>query len=578
MSDAECATGLCVTQFAGGYCSTQCSASQTCPSGATCVELSPGVDRCLQSCAADTECRTGFVCSVHLCIPACTTSTECGPGNYCDSSHHCQRSGTPPPPDAGTPTGNSVGDYCAPCQTSDDCPGQGTYCLLISSRTGSSGACGSTCTRDTDCPSGGSCQPVTDRFGRVLTYNCAPTNEVCPVGTPDAGPTTPPPDAGPTTGTPDAGAVADYPAAHTPAPQVANAGGPVLKAPRFVPIFWANDDRQTETSIVDFLNRVGSTEYWKATTSEYGIGMATSTAPVYLTDTIRGQVDGNGIANWLAGKISTGVVPASDANTIYVLHYPAGVTIYQGNSVSCQDYGAYHSDYTTRTGASVAYAVIPRCGSFANMAGVDAITAPESHELIEAATDPYPNSNPSYAQPDDLDFFWQIALGGGETGDLCAQEHNAFTKFAELAYGVQRTWSNQAAAAGRDPCVPELPGEVYFNAAPEMPGTVSVNLGGGQVVKMRGISVPVGQSKTINVDLFSAGPVGPWQVSAQAGATATGQSGAITVRLGGTSGRNGDKLQLTITRRAASQYGFDVFTLTSTLGNEQHTWLGLVGG
>ena len=36
-----------------------------------------------------------------------------------------------------------------------------------------------------------------------------------------------------------------------------------------------------------------------------------------------------------------------------------------------------------------------------------------SHELQEAATDPFPNSNPAYVQTDNNDLVWTFATGGG---------------------------------------------------------------------------------------------------------------------------------------------------------------------
>src|SRR5262249_39975352 len=123
---------------------------------------------------------------------------------------------------------------------------------------------------------------------------------------------------------------------------------------------------------------------------------------------------------------------------------------------------------------AVAYAVIPRCGNFGNLTGLDAVTAAESHELIESATDPYPMYDPAYDRLDDDHYYWSSTLGGAETGDMCAQNPTAFTRFSELPYIVQRTWSNQAALAGHDPCVPPIPDTVYFSAVPELNETLTL--------------------------------------------------------------------------------------------------------
>jgi hypothetical protein len=377
-----------------------------------------------------------------------------------------------------------------------------------------------------------------------------------------------------------------YPAPHDPPPQVVSYNGPVLSAPRFVPVFFSNDDPTYKTQLTDFLSKVGGTQYWAANTLEYGVGAGNSTASVELAETATGTTDDNGIQTWLEGKLNGDdpAWPAADENTIYVLHYPAGFTIteqsQQGTSKSCVDFGGYHSNITldaAHGNLNVAYAVIPRCGSFDGIIGVDSVTAAESHELLEASTDPYPMTLPAYASTDDAHFFWSLALGGGETGDMCAQQQNAFTKFGELAYTVQRTWSNNAAKAGHDPCVPALPGEVYFNAAPHLKDSISLNLG-NQTAVFKGVKIPVGQSKTIDIDLFSDGDTGgPWDVDVQDASKLFGGPSTLDLSLDQTSGQNGQKLHLTINVTQSNQYGVEIFYVTSTLGQQQNLWFGIVG-
>ncbi len=223
---------------------------------------------------------------------------------------------------------------------------------------------------------------------------------------------------------------------------------------------------------------------------------------------------------------------------------------------------------------SVAYAVVPQCKNFDNIKGIDAVTAPESHELIEAVTDPYPMDDPAYVEPDDAHIYWDLALGGGEVGDMCAQFPGVFTKFAGLNHTVQRTWSNKAALAGTDPCVPELPGEVYFNTVPVLNDNVTFP----GIGTMRGVNIAVGATKTIELDLFSQGDTGaPWNVTVQDYAQLMGQQPSMTFSLDNTTGQNGQKLHLTITVLSKAQYGVGIFMITSSLGQVRSEWLGLVG-
>jgi hypothetical protein len=376
-----------------------------------------------------------------------------------------------------------------------------------------------------------------------------------------------------------------YPAPHPPPPQVISGGGPVLASPRIVPIFFSNDDPTEEGQIQDFVAQVGATSYWTAAVSEYGVGPATAVPPVELAETATGMLTDADVQNWLAAKLNADLLPAPDANTVYVIHYPSGVTIVEqdpalgGTIESCQTFGGYHESITldaNHDGMPVAFAVIPRCQSFGDLLGIDAITGAESHELVEASTDPYPETTPAWVETDELHLYWDLAVGGGEVGDMCAQDPEAFTKFAGFPYTVQRIWSNKAALAGQDPCVPALPGEVYFNAAPVMNDTLDLSIE-GQSIDLTGVSIPVGGTKTIAVDLFSDGPTGPFEVEAQDYNALMGMPANLDLSLDNSVGVNGQTLNLTINVKSSGQYGVELFFLIVTQGQTSHFWVGDVG-
>jgi hypothetical protein len=369
-----------------------------------------------------------------------------------------------------------------------------------------------------------------------------------------------------------------YPAAHPTPPQVVSWGGPVMAAPKVVPIFFSGDDRNMVTALEDFAARVGSTDYWAATTSEYGVGPLSSLAPVELSERSRSSLDDRDVQTWLAKKLNSNdpAFPAPDANTLYVLHYPAGTTISIGPDQSCVSFGGYHSNITldaAHGSQHVAYAVIPRCGNFGSLTGVDAITGTISHELVEAATDPLPMTTPAYADVDEQHGFWSSVLGGGETGDMCAQFPGSFTRFAELPYTVQRSWSNRAALAGKDPCVPAMPGSVYFNAVPELEDDMTVSLQ-GQSSTVKGLRVQPGHPRNVDLDLFSEGDTGgPWSVSVRE----IGSGSKLGLSLDRGEGQNGDKLHLTVSVKANAKHGSSAFIVTSRLGHTSNYWVGFVG-
>jgi hypothetical protein len=180
----------------------------------------------------------------------------------------------------------------------------------------------------------------------------------------------------------------------------------------------------------------------------------------------------------------------------------------------------------------------------------------------------------AYAQTDEPDLSWLYGLGGGELGDMCSQTPGVFLQFPGLAYTVQRTWSNAAAAAGNDPCVPPAPGEVYFNSVPVMTDMITTSVLGPSIPFL-GARVPTGGQTTIDVDLFSLGPVGPWQVAVQRLMSSTGSS-LFSYDLDNSTGSNGDVLHLTITDNGQGQ-GQEAFYVISQAGGVDTLWVGFAG-
>lgn len=396
-----------------------------------------------------------------------------------------------------------------------------------------------------------------------------------------------------TTTVKDAGADVDngmvsttYPAFKPSVPQVLSFGGAVVTSPKLVPVFFQNDTYQSE--LTDFVSKVGATNYWASATSEYGVGPAVGQAAVVVTDTAPTSIDDSSgspsIQSWLTDKLAGqdgGTDPAwppPDANTIYILHYPAStsITLSSGGmtGTSCVDFGGYHNSVSIG-GQNVAYAVVPRCSGLDGLKGIDELTGAESHEIVEAATDPHPMADTAYGQVDNAHLYWELALGGGEVGDMCAQFPNAFYKFTELPYTVQRIWSDKSASAYHDPCVPALPGEVYFNSAPNFLENITIPGFG----TMKGAKIPVNGTGEVDLDLFSDGDTGgPWSVQAWDYNVLTQQGSAdLALSLDRSSGQNGEILHLTINVLQAGQYGASLFVVLSNLGQQQNWWVGLVG-
>jgi hypothetical protein len=331
--------------------------------------------------------------------------------------------------------------------------------------------------------------------------------------------------------------------------------------------------------IEQFLAQLVGSSYWTATTGEYGIGGLHVAPSIVVSDAVPTSISDARIRTLLAGYLdgTHAEWPPIDGNNVYVVFFPQTTAIAgPAGDTSCQDFGGYHdegqesidagssgdggddagpeaSGFGGAPGSSFAYGVIVRCATFNGLTGIDGVTAETSHELVEAATDPFFRTNKAFALVDFDHLAWNYAgskPAGSEVGDMCVGTEASSTIYQRMVGGfiVQRTWSNQAAEAGQDPCVPAV-ANVYFNAAPDLNDTLFVDIPNDPTMVIpsvftSGVSVPVGQSQTINLRLFSTGPTADWYVGA--GEYSVRPTLHLSEDKG--SGNNGDVIQLTVTR------------------------------
>jgi hypothetical protein len=369
---------------------------------------------------------------------------------------------------------------------------------------------------------------------------------------------------------PDAG----YPGPHSDPPQVINYGGTVLTAPNVVPIFFGSDPYQTD--IESFLTQLAASTFWGAVTGEYGVGALTVSPSVVVTDTAptttnTGKID-QFISAYLDGTHTE--FPAITPNNIYVIFYPSQTTISDtGFGTSCVNYGGYHEEGKNPSQQKFVYAVLPRCAQFGSLTGLDALTGPLSHELIEASTDPFVQSSPAWASADTDHMVWNVAPLG-EVGDMCAYEPQSFSRIVG-SFVVQRTWSNASAKAGHDPCVPPL-APAYYNAAPVLNDPVTIDLY-GQSIPTKGVQVALGKSKTIDVQLFTDKAASDWTVQAIDSTYGTNQPKELNFQWDKTTGNNGDVLHLTITRVADGQLnGSEMYIYAYRSQSNWNMWFGFI--
>jgi len=360
-------------------------------------------------------------------------------------------------------------------------------------------------------------------------------------------------------------------------PQVENSGGPVLDTPTVISVTFQTPDGGADPLAPmadDFVAMLPGTAFSRVA-QEYGVSGLAAGAPIHSSLQLAGTVDDDLWQDHLASEIEQGLdgFGSSPAEALYILFIPPGVTLTASGQTGCVDFGGYHSAVSLMGRAKVAYAVVARCPTgFNGESESDSVTAVASHEILEAATDPYFTLDEgAWANVDNGALAFGL-LFGGEIADLCLVSFPPFYTPPDLPYVVQRVWSNAAAQANQDPCVPPpTSGEPYFQSAPELPTTTPIKLG-GTTVQTAGVSLAVGQSITIPVDLYSTAPTdAPWTLS-----FLPLSSGSVKGTFDRDTGLNGDQVHLTLTLEkqgdVQGELGLEAVGIASELGDRMVIW------
>jgi hypothetical protein len=347
-----------------------------------------------------------------------------------------------------------------------------------------------------------------------------------------------------------------YPAFRPPMPQIQKGTLAVIASPVVVPVYFAGETLQAQ--IDAFTSSWLSSPVFAGSLGEYGVTSGRAGTSIALTESPSATLDATDVEAWLKGKLEAAdpafapVDAATLASRIFVLYYPHSTSISNTGAKSCVSFGSYHAGVTLASGAVASYVVVPRCG-----ASIDALTAAMTSAVDSAATNPIPTaSNTSMG-------YWGFGQGyagydafGPEVGTAC--EILADAKPAGLAAPIARVWSNAAAAAYHDPCVP-APGGPYFVAVPVAGNGATP----GEAV------IPAGQSVTIDLELLSDAPTGgPWTLKA---GSLNGTS-PFSYVLDHATGTNGDVRKLTITAPAGGARDILVITSTMDTGPARSVW------
>jgi hypothetical protein len=293
----------------------------------------------------------------------------------------------------------------------------------------------------------------------------------------------------------------------------------VLTAPRVQPIYvpavpYASD-------IDTFFQRLATSTYWPAVATEYGVGGLTA-LPGYATNVaLPATVGDTQLVDLFTQAMTEGsaTLGAPRADTIYALFLSPDSTLTLQGQTFCGDGApsAYHNEWTV-SGTQVAVAIIPTCPTStasSTLTGVDVLTPAVSHEVVEAATDPFANSNPAWSAIDVPHILWGVAMNGVEVADLCENEIPTLIIPPDIGHPVQRIWSNASAHAGTGPCVPVPPGEVYFNAVAAMPTHANFYDPTGTAYSVPAMNAKIGQPASAQIS-FRGGAAVPSKLLAVA--------------------------------------------------------------
>jgi hypothetical protein len=420
----------------------------------------------------------------------------------------------------------------------------------------------------------------------LLVFGCG--DDSSPGATGGSGGGEPMPDAAPPMPDgPDHGAPSTmYPAFQPDMATITNNGGPVLSAMQIVTITWTSDTNAATYEA--YGDGIGASQYWHQINAEYGVGPAVSGAANHVhisTMPPTSMTDAN-IQTLIQTSVADATLnwPQPNHQILYAVYLPNGTDLDLGGSACSQGIGGYH-DQITAGGMGVSYAVLPNCSG-----RVNSVLSAASHEFNEAATDPLPQSHPSWVGFDNdhisFEFFQELQ---DETGDACEFFRSSFYTDMETMfnYPVQRQWSNASARAGHNPCVP-VPSGAFFNVTP-FPAdedSIMVNLraiGAGNHAT-KGFKGTLMTPRTFAVGFYSdADTGGPWTLSStiatslfsSIGSSVT--NGTADVSIDKTSGQNGEKAYITVTPKTFNSMGVIYIELVSTLGTAKHYMPILIG-
>jgi hypothetical protein len=238
-------------------------------------------------------------------------------------------------------------------------------------------------------------------------------------------------------------------------------GGPVIPNAKVYAVFWGDGvDAETKSKIGPFFSNILDSTYmdWlseydtnrgavdgrRGTGQHIGRGSFAGAIAIRPGNASKALTD-DMVQKELDAQIAAGKLPPASENSLYMIYFPAGVSISIEGQRSCSSFCAYHEGFKSpRDGASIFYGIMPVCG-WGCGGGFEGLTAVSSHECLEAITDPFPTpgDKPAYPQA------WNDA-GGQEIADLCQSNSGTVTGHG-ITSTVSGEWDNSINGCNNGP-------------------------------------------------------------------------------------------------------------------------------
>jgi hypothetical protein len=245
------------------------------------------------------------------------------------------------------------------------------------------------------------------------------------------------------------------------------------------------DDFKYTTQIEEFSTWLVHSSWLATVGRDYGFQTGTYLQKAVL-DAGASVLDAGDVVSFLNSQFDAGTVVTpggANSNAVYVVYLPADA----GVAGACQSYYAYH-DWGTYETTPYAYALIPDCpGDITGLLAPGNLEVAATHEIAEAASDPYPPFNDAgslgYYFNDPTSLWYNPDLG--EIADFC---EGPYWQDPDAGFYAHLIWSNTAAQAGnRSPCLPDN-GAAYFNVSPSPATVPTVDAGGSFTFTLTGWS------------------------------------------------------------------------------------------